>query len=120
MKRTIPFFALFLCLFLGNSILANNTNPTNPASNDVGYTTDKIFFNDFENHFLFVDFEPVTETVMEINLYRGEDLMMVDRVADLPDNTIYEFNTGLLRSGDYTIELVTLDGVKIHKKLLIE
>jgi hypothetical protein len=120
MKRIIPFFALFLCLTLGNSLQANNTNPSETPDKTAEYAVDKIFFSDSENDFLFVDFEPVTESVMEINLYRGEDLMMVDRVEDLPSNTIYEFNTGLLRSGDYTIELVTFDGVKIHKKLLIE
>ena len=123
MKASLSTVMLFLCLNLGNVLNANNTNPseaTVTSSEETRYALDKIFFNDFENNYLFVDFEPVTDELTFVNLWRGEELMMVDNVTDLPSNTIYEFNTGLLRSGDYTIELVTLEGVKIHKKLSIE
>lgn len=114
---------LLACLCFSITLSANNGNPSaSPVTSNLktAYSLNKIFFNDFENDYIFVDFEPVTDNIIMINLWRDGELMMEDDVTDLPSNTIYELNTGLFRSGKYTIELVTLEGVKIHKKHTIE
>ena len=120
MKLAILSFVLSVCLFQnGTSAIPPsdfNTNPTKEAK----YQADQIFFNDSENDLLYIDFEPIVEILNEVRLYQGDELMMVDRVIDLPGSTIYELNTGILRSGDYTIELVTLDGIQIHKRLQVQ
>ena len=72
------------------------------------------------NQQVFVDFESITDDLVSLNLWRSDKIMMEDDISDLPGNTIYELNTSLFRSGHYTIELVTLQGVKIHKKITIE
>ncbi len=121
MKSRIPFVFVFLCFCF--SIQANNGNPTNStvyASAETNYSLDKIFYNDFENHYVFVDFESITDDLIQINLLRGEKMMMEDDITDLPGNAIYELNVDLFRTGIYTIELVTLQGVKIYKKITIE
>lgn len=120
---TLRFSFLFVFLCVCSSIFSNNGIPTNPsvsATAATDYPLDKIFYNDFENHYVFVDFETITDDLVTINLWRADKLMMEDDVTDLPGNAIYEFNTDLFRSGDYTIELVTLGGVKIHKIITIE
>lgn len=121
MKSRIPFLFVFLCFCFTTQ--ANNGNPTNStvsATSETTYSLDRIFYNDFENHYLFVDFETITDDLTKVNLFRGDKLMMEDNVTDLPGNTIYELNIDLFRTGNYTIELVTLQGVKIHKKITIE
>jgi len=121
MKSRIPFLFLFLCICF--TAQAHNGNPDNltvSATAETAYSLDRIFYNDFENHYLFVDFETITDDLIEINLTREGELMMEDDVTDLPANTIYELNTNIFRAGHYTIELVTLQGIKIHKKIIIE
>ena len=121
MKSRIPFLFVFLCFCF--TIQANNGNPANPsvsASAETKYSLDKIFYNDFENHYIFVDFETITDDLIRINLLRDDKLMMEDDVTDLPGNAIYELNTDLFRKGNYTIELITLQGVKIYKEITIE
>ncbi len=123
MKSRIPF--LFVFLIFCSTVQANNGNPTNAdatvtATEKTSYSLDKIFYNDFENDYLFVDFLSITDDLTQINLLRDDKLMMEVDVRDLPGNAIYELNLNLFRSGNYTIELVTLVGVKIHKDILIE
>ncbi|MFT5165088.1 MAG: hypothetical protein ACI8P3_000312 [Saprospiraceae bacterium] len=121
MKSRILFLFVFLC-FCAN-IHANNDNPANPsvtATAETSYPLNKIFYNDSENHHVFVDFESITDDLVKLNIWRSGKIMMEDDIADLQANTIYEINSDLFRSGNYTIELVTLQGIKIHKKLIIE
>ena len=121
MNSRIPFLFLLLCAF--SAIHANNGNPANPdvsATAETNYSLDRIFYNDFENHYVFVDFETITDDVTQVNLLRDDQLMMEDVVTDLPGNAIYELNTDLFRAGNYTIELITLQGVKIYKEITIE
>ena len=121
MKSRIPFLFLSLC-FCAN-IHANNGNPANPsvtATAETSYSLENIFYKDFESRNIFVDFESITDDLVTLNLWRSDEIMMEDDITDLSGDTIYELNTSLFRSGHYTIELVTLQGVKIHKKITIE
>ena len=121
MKSRILF--LFTLLFFCFTTQANNGTPSTVsvyASAPTEYSLDRIFYNDFENDYVFVDFESITDDLLQVNLLRDNVLMMEDDVSDLPGNAIYELNTDLFRSGDYTIELVTFQGVKIYKKIKIE
>lgn len=121
MKSRIPF--LFIFLFFCFTIQANNDNPSKvsvTATAETSYSLDKIFYNDFENDYLFVDFESISDDLTQVNLIRDNKIMMEDTVTDLPGNAIYELNLDLFKAGNYTIELVTLQGVKIHKEIIIE
>lgn len=121
MKLRIPLLLTFLCLSL--FIQANNGTPvssTVSATAETSYSLDKIFYSDFENNYVFIDFETITDDLIMINLLRDDKLMMEDDITDLPSNSIYELNIELFRTGNYTIELVTQQGVRIHKKIIIE
>lgn len=122
MKLRISFLLAILCLSIP-FLQANNGNPSSStvsSTAETSYPLDNIFYNDFENSAVFIDFEAITDDLIMINLFRDGQLMMEDDVTDLPGNSIYEYNTEIFRTGKYTIELVTLQGVKIHKEIAIE
>ena len=83
------------------------------------YNIDNVFFSDNENELLFIDFEVVTDDLLMLNIWRNGKLMMEDDVTDLPNNTIYEINTKVIRKGIYTIELVTSRDIKIRKEIMV-
>ena len=113
-----------LALALPISINANNpiVGPLSKVADIVNnyYSVNKIFFNDDIGETLFVDFEGLTDDLKELNVFRGEKLMMTDMVADLPSDAIYEINLDMFRKGIYTIELVTKDGIKIQKIVIVK
>ena len=84
------------------------------------YSFNSIFFFDDENELLFIDFESIADDLMMLNIYRDGNLMMEDDVTDLPDNTIYEINTNVIRKGKYTVELVTANDIRIRKEIFVE
>ena len=79
-----------------------------------------VFFKDDQGEVLFIDFDAIGDSIVRINLFSGDKLMMEDDVRDLPDNVIYEINLAILRQGDYTIELVTDQSIKIQKTFVID
>ena len=83
------------------------------------HNIDNMFFSDIENELLFIDFEVVSDNLMMLNIWRNGKLMMEDDVTDLPNNTIYEINTQVIRKGTYTIELVTSRDIKIRKEFMV-
>jgi len=80
----------------------------------------EIFYNDNENQLLFIDFQAIGDQVSQLNILKDDELMMEDDVSDLPANTIYELNLEVLRNGNYTVELVCEQGIKIRKEIIIE
>ena len=86
----------------------------------AGTSFSSIFYSDYENTTLFIDFQNIYDQLTEINIFREDQLMLEDFVEDLPANTIYEINLGVFREGTYTLELVTNEGIKIHKEIVIE
>lgn len=123
MKNLLSFaIALLMCtsLFAYNGIplddetivIANPTNTTIPVNN--------IFFEDNDNSVLFIDFEALAVEITNINILRDKAFMMEDDVTDLPGNTIYEINLDIIRKGKYTVELVTAEGIVVHKNIWVE
>ena len=55
-----------------------------------------------------------------LNIYRDGKLMMEDDITDLPNNSIYEINTQVIRKGTYTVELVTKGDIKIRKEISLK
>ena len=116
---------LFL-LSIGFTAFAHNDTPKKPVDssalirlNNIDSPT-KIFFQDDENEVLFIDFDLVLDEIVAINILRAEALMMEDDVRDLPDNTIYEINFDIIRSGTYVIEVVTSEGNAVRKEIEVE
>ena len=97
--------------------MAHTTNSA-PASEPLDLS--EIFYNDNENQLLFIDFQAIEDQVSQLNILKNDELMMEDDVSDLPANTIYELNLEVLREGNYTIELVCGQGIKIRKEIVIE
>ena len=83
------------------------------------YNFENVFFSDTENELLFIDFEVITDDLLMLNIWRNGKLMMEDDVTDLPNNTIYEINTKVIRKGIYTIELITSRDIKIRKEIMV-
>ncbi|MEM1319792.1 MAG: hypothetical protein AAGG75_06010 [Bacteroidota bacterium] len=97
--------------------------PYDPPMEGIGDGTvslSAIFFEDIEGELLFIDFEAIGDGIVQLNILKGQGLMLQDDVTDLPANTIYELNLEVFRSGTYTIELVTDKDIKIHKEITIE
>ena len=116
-----------LFLFLSFCITLNATNgiPKHPEFLKLieftkPLTFNKIFFADYENEVVFVDFEPIADELSMLNIYRDGKLMMEDDITDLPNNSIYEINTQVIRKGTYTVELVTKGDIKIRKEISLK
>ncbi len=113
---------LILSLFISAQLLAAEGNPlsSNPVTKDkTAISFSDIFYSDYENTTLFIDFETLGNQFSELNILRSNDLMMQDDIRDLDTTTIYEINLEVFRAGTYTLELKTPDGIKIHKEFVI-
>ena len=84
------------------------------------YSFNKIFFDDDEGKTLFIDFEVIEDEITELNVVRDTELLMSDNVSDLPADAIYEINLDVLKSGIYTIEIVTRENIRIQKAILVK
>lgn len=122
MKIKVTYLLVFLsCCF---TLQATNGIPKNNAALELieggSITFKNIFFFDSENELLFIDFEAIGDELKMLNVYRKDALMMEDDLTDLPDNTIYEINTTIIRNGIYTVELVTAQDIKIRKEIVVK
>ena len=125
----MKFFLIVLTsVVLSGTIGANTGVPVNgdPPGNKDG-TTEKagnslsnIFYSDYENSTMFIDFQGVNDPLKEVNMLRKDKTVYGDNVQDLPANTIYELNLDVMRKGKYILELVTMEGIKIHKEFVID
>lgn len=113
---------LFLCLGIlmstSFSSFANNGSPSNNVA--TKYNVSKIFYNDFEEELLFVDFEMLGADIFSISILKEELLIMEDDVRDLPSNTIYEINLDHIEPGGYTLEIITEENIRIIKEFVID
>jgi hypothetical protein len=122
MKIKVTYLLVFLSFCF--TLQATNGIPKNNAALELiesgSITFKNIFFFDNENELLFIDFEAIGDELKTLNVYRNDALMMEDDLSDLPDNTIYEINTAIIRNGIYTIELVTAQDIKIRKEIVVK
>lgn len=114
---------LFLAMFISLNMMASTGTPTNPVppadepTSRIAFS--KIFYSDYANTTLFVDFEALGDQFTQLNIMRNDQLMLEDNVTDLPTNTIYEIDLEVLRAGAYTLELETPEGIKVIKEFVI-
>ena len=125
----MKFFLIVLTSFvLSGTIGANTGVPVNgdppgnkeEVSKNSGNSLSNIFYSDYENSTLFIDFQGVNDLIKEVNMLRKDKTVYGDDVQDLPDDTIYELNLDVMRKGKYTLELVTVEGIKIRKEFVID
>lgn len=123
MKVQLTFVTALLlsCTTWANNGILSSGSPVimaNPINLD--FSLNSIFFSDSDNEVLFIDFEALGDPLLSVNILRDDALMMEDDVSDLPANSIYEINLDIVRTGNYTIELVTSDGIVVHKEIWVE
>jgi len=113
----------FICLLIVAQLSAFNVHPNTgvePTDNtETAVKFSKIFYSDYENTTLFIDFQSLGNQFSELNIIRNDQLMMTDDIKDLDISTIYEINLEVFREGTYTLELKTPDGIKVHKEFVI-
>lgn len=115
-----------IALITISSLFAANGNPTETAPvlvanpNNTSFIVQNIFFSDYDNAILFIDFQALPDQILNINILRDDAVMMEDEVTDLPLNTIYELNLDVIRAGKYIVELVTAEGIVVHKEIWVE
>ena len=118
MKKTIT-QATLVAVFSLFALQAFSTN-INPGNSDPTYKVNNVFFLDDTGSTLFVDFAPIGENLVSLNILRDRKIMMTDDLTGLSPNSIYELNLSIMRSGQYTIELVTDKGISIQKNIVID
>ena len=119
MKILTFLFAMFcsMNLMASNGLTVDLDPPTAERNTRIAFS--KIFYSDYSNTTLFIDFEALGNQFTQLNILRDDQLMMEDDVTDLPQNTIYEINLEVMRKGTYTLELQTQEGVKVIKEFVI-
>ena len=84
-----------------------------------GQTLSDVFLSDYEGKTMFLDFAAVQDNILEVRIFKDENLVLLDTVEDLNDDTIYEINLEVIRAGNYSIELVTPEHI-IEKSIILK
>lgn len=81
---------------------------------------DWSFFADEENNLFYIDFETIPVNLADIVVKNDDgDVILKDKLYDLPVNTIYEIDTSAYPSGTYHIELRSYTSV-IRKEIEVK
>ena len=73
---------------------------------------DWTFYLDKESNVYYIDFESISVNLSDIKVYDKQgEVVLSDKLWDLPVNTIYELDLNKLQPGDYKIELRSYTGV---------
>lgn len=113
-------------LLFFNLLLAHNGDPIVPSKTvkankaEVNISLNDIFLSDYEGVTLFIDFQAITDDMARVNVKKGDTLVVDEDVRDLPNSTIYELDLEQLKTGIYSIELKTVQGITIQKELIID
>lgn len=122
MKKYISIIALFILTNL--TVLANGTNnnpnPSDPITTSTEAIINTAFFSNEANDLIFIDFEDIKLKITSINVIQNDVTIMEEDVKDLPQNIIHEIDLTIFEKGKYTVELTTLDNIKIRKEIIIE
>ena len=76
-----------------------------------------IFFTNQNDDLLFIDFETISDKIIEVKVLCNHEIVMVEDVAELDQNMIYEIDLSLFQKGHYSIEIETEDHTKIVKEI---
>ncbi len=114
--RTLVFATCMIC-----SLHNFAGNPTNPPTGTVPASEfSKLFFSDYENTLLFIDFAAMKSQFTKISIFQNEEIVMEEDLSDLLPSTIYEVNLDQLnKSHTYILKLETADGITINKEFVI-
>ncbi len=84
-----------------------NSSTLLPATNADNWT----LYADEENKLFYIDFEALSVNLSEIVVRKENgEIVLTDKVFDLPVNTIYELDFSQYPAGKYEIELRTFVG----------
>lgn len=99
----------------GFSNLTSTVTTATPADND-----NWTLYADEENKLYYIDFEALSVNVSDVIVKNAQgEIVLQDKVFDLPVNTIYELDFSRRKSGTYEVELRTFTGV-IRKTVVIK
>ena len=124
MQLKFPFLSVILFLFTTGFISAQSSaslnesrpNIIDPSQFSIG-TDEWTFYLDKENKVYYIDFESISVNLSDIKVFnQNGELVISDKLCDLPVNTIYELNIGDLKPGSYKVELRSYTGV-IEKEI---
>ena len=122
MKNYISIIAVFILTNL--TVLANDTNnnlfPSDPITTTTEAIINNAFYSNETNDMVFIDFEDIKLTIYKINIIQNDVTIMEEDVKDLPQNMIHEIDLTIFENGNYTLELITEDDIKIKKNFIIE
>jgi len=106
-----------LSIFAGNS----TNHPIDPPTGTVAASEfSKLFFSDYDNTLLFIDFAAMSIQFTKISIFQNNTIVMEEDLSDLLPSTIYEVNLDQLnKSNTYVLKLETADGITINKEFVI-
>lgn len=111
---------VLLCFMVVGNVLSAQTSVSNNNSSIAFAPADETFFEDSDNHIIYIDFEAVTVNLSDVKVKDASgEIVMSDELWSLPVNTIYEIDYSKFTPGDYEIELRSFTGV-LRKKISIK
>lgn len=118
--------SLMLSSFFCNAQYAS-TNLIQPTEDNITFVfnknsnpDDSAFYKDDEGKLVFVDFGKLQYNLKEIVLLNEHNqIMMNDKVDDIPVDAIYEIDFSKLKSGIYSLELRSYTSV-IKQDLMLK
>lgn len=123
-------FPLLVVFFLGTAAITTKAQSTastgegtlnqhSLTSTDSENNPDWTFFLDKENKVYFIDFETINVNLSDIKILNEKgDIVLADKLWDLPVDTIYEVNLRDFKPGNYKIELRSYTGL-IQKDVVV-
>lgn len=126
MQVKITFVFLVFVFILANSISAQSSASISSKAY-VGQINDQLtiggedwtFYLDKESNVYYIDFESISVNLNDIKVFDKQgEVVISDKLWDLPVNTIYELDLNKLQPGEYKIELRSYTGV-IQKEVFV-
>ncbi|MBI5914089.1 MAG: hypothetical protein HY842_01835 [Bacteroidetes bacterium] len=113
-------FSLLLLVSVATAEMTAQTSTSVTSSPSEIQNSDNIaignedwtFYLDQESKVYYIDFETISVNLSDIRVYNeAGDVVMTDKLWDLPVNAIYEINLTDFDPGTYKIELRSYTGV---------
>ncbi len=126
MQLKITFVFLVFVFFLVSSISAQSSASISSKAYS-GQINDQLtiggedwtFYLDKESNVYYIDFESISVNLNDLKVYDKQgEVVISDKLWDLPVNTIYELDLNNLQPGQYKIELRSYTGV-IQKEVSV-